>query len=138
MTDETQREAMEKRAREVLAREYERAHSPDIAAAFRAGSWTCFDHPAYLAMLTFVTEAVAAERERAAGLEAEIVRLRGLLIDPGDPAWEDARAVLVVELDKAEMPNHARAVANGDGAYIPSWMTLNLIAQVIRGGSNAD
>jgi hypothetical protein len=59
---------------------------------------------------------------------AEIERLRGLLIDPGDPAWEDARAVLAIELRKAEMPNHARAVENGEGPYIPSWIALNLIA----------
>jgi hypothetical protein len=59
---------------------------------------------------------------------AEIERLRGLLIDPGDPAWEDARAVLAAELRKAEMPNHARAVENGEGPYVPSWIALNLIA----------
>ncbi len=69
--------------------------------------------------------------EAATALEEqsrEIERLRGLLIDPGDPAWEDARGVLAAELRKAEMPNHARAVADAEGAYIPSWMALNLIA----------
>jgi hypothetical protein len=68
---------------------------------------------------------VAAGREEA---RTEIVRLRGLLIDPGDPAWEDARAVLVAELRKADLPDHAAQVADGQGAYVPSWIVLNLIA----------
>lgn len=49
-------------AREMLAIEYERAGSPDIAAAFRAGSWTCHDHPAYRAMVV----ALSTESERTA------------------------------------------------------------------------
>lgn len=59
---------------------------------------------------------------------AEIQRLRGLLIDSGDPAWEDARAVLVAELRKADDPGGARAVAEGEAAFVHSWMVLNLIA----------
>lgn len=72
---------------------------------------------------------VAAGREEG---QAEILRLRGLLIDPGDPAWEDARSVLVAELRKAEMQNHAHAIAEGQGAYIPSWIALNLIAHASK------
>lgn len=41
----------EQEARELLAREYERAGYSDEAAAFRAGKWTCHDHPAYLAII---------------------------------------------------------------------------------------
>lgn len=63
---------------------------------------------------------------------AEIERLRGLLIDPGDPAWEDARAVLAAELRKADRDVHAEAVAHGHGVDVPSWMALNLIAHSRR------
>ena len=62
-------------------------------------------------------------------LEEEITRLRGLLIDPGNPAWEDARAVLVTELRKAELSQDADQVAEGGGAWVPSWIALNLIGQ---------
>lgn len=61
-------------------------------------------------------------------LTQEVERLRGLLIDPGDPAWEDARAVLVDELRKAEMATHADNMAAGHAVQIPSWIALNLIA----------
>lgn len=61
-------------------------------------------------------------------LTQEVERLRGLLIDPGDPAWEDARAVLVAELRKAGMDTHADNVAEGHALQIPSWIALNLIA----------
>lgn len=49
------------RAREVLARAYEAAGYGDEATAFRAGMWTCHDHPALAAMLAFAD----AELERA-------------------------------------------------------------------------
>lgn len=61
--------------------------------------------------------------------KAEIERLRGLLIDPGSPAWEDGRAILAAELRKADLHNHAELVANGEGVYVPSWIALNLIGQ---------
>lgn len=38
------------RARTMLADAYEQAGHPDEAAAFRAGDWTCHDHPALVAM----------------------------------------------------------------------------------------
>lgn len=61
-------------ARETLAEEYDRAGYRDEAAAFRAGRWTCHDHPAIRAMLRFVDltasrgegAAVLAEREACA------------------------------------------------------------------------
>lgn len=49
------------RAREVLARAYEAAGYGDEATAFRAGMWTCHDHPALAAILAFAD----AELERA-------------------------------------------------------------------------
>jgi len=63
---------------------------------------------------------------------AEIDRLRGLLIDPGDQAWEDARAVLVAELRKLVLDRAADAVAESQPAMIPSWLALNLIAHAIK------
>ncbi len=65
---------------------------------------------------------------REAELQAEIERLRALLISPGDPAWEDARGVLVAELRKAGMGTHADNVAVSHAVLIPSWIALNLIA----------
>jgi hypothetical protein len=64
--------------------------------------------------------------------KAEIERLRGLLIDPGSPPWEDARAVLVDELRKAGLDCHADNVAAAHGIEIPSHIALNLIAQAAR------
>ncbi len=61
-------------------------------------------------------------------LTQEVERLRGLLIDPGDPAWEDARAVLAAELRKADMADHADDVVAGRSLHVPSWIALNLIA----------
>lgn len=61
--------------------------------------------------------------------QQEITRLRSLLIDPGSPAWEDARAVLVAELRKAQLHDAAASVAEAGGSYVPSWIALNLIAQ---------
>ena len=63
---------------------------------------------------------------------AEIARLRGLLIDPGNPAWEDARAILAAELDKAGLTDRAASVRHGHADYVPSWIALNLIAQAAR------
>jgi len=63
---------------------------------------------------------------------AEIKRLRGLLIDPGSPPWEDARAILVSEMRKSEMHDHAAWVADGGAALIPSHIALNLIAHAIK------
>lgn len=59
----------------------------------------------------------------------EIERLRGLLIDPGSPPWEDARAVLVAELRKGSYSAAAYQVSNAQGCDIPSYVALNLIAQ---------
>jgi uncharacterized protein (DUF934 family) len=76
--------------------------------------------------------AEAAMQARVAELEAEIARLRGLLIDPGEPAWEDARAVLAAELVRARHPLAADAVAAGDAVMVPSWIALNLIGHASR------
>lgn len=72
---------------------------------------------------------VAAGREEA---QADIVRLRGLLIDPGNPAWEDARAVLVAELRKHGMVTHADNIEAAHGVPVPSWIALNLIAHAAK------
>ena len=58
--------AVSQRARECLATAYEQAGYRDEAAAFRAGDWTCHDHPALVAMMRFEAEIRAGERERAA------------------------------------------------------------------------
>lgn len=65
---------------------------------------------------------------REVELQAEINRLRNLLIDPGAPAWEDARAVLVAEMNKGGYCLHAEYVGNGHPAMVPSHIALNLIA----------
>ena len=64
--------------------------------------------------------------------QAEIKRLRGLLIDPGTPPWEDARAVLVTELRKAGYSTHADNVEAAHGVLIPSDIALNLIAHATK------
>lgn len=69
--------------------------------------------------------------------QTEINRLRGLLVDPGDPAWENMRGILVAELRKAELPDHAASVAEGGGSYIPSWIALNLMATIAKGQAEA-
>jgi hypothetical protein len=58
----------------------------------------------------------------------EVERLRGLLVDPGSPAWEDARTVLVAELRKAGLEKRADRVAEAQPELIPSDIALNLIA----------
>ena len=73
-----------------------------------------------------------SEPRHEAKLQAEIERLRGLLIDPGSPAWEDARAVLVAELRKNGMHTSADHLAVSHGVPIPSWIALNLIAHASR------
>jgi len=90
----------------------------DIAAALRAPTDT-----------GLVGELVEAR--------AEIDRLRGLLINPGDPAWEDARAVLVAELRKLVLDRAADAVAQSEPAMIPSWLALNLIAHAAKAKDQA-
>lgn len=71
--------AVSQRARECLATAYEQAGYRDEAAAFRAGEWTCHDHPALVAMVRFEAEIRADERERAAKVaeSAESWGLRG-------------------------------------------------------------
>jgi hypothetical protein len=64
--------------------------------------------------------------------KAEIERLRGLLIDPGTPPWEDARAVLEFELRKAGLHCHADNIGASHPIEIPSHIALNLIAQAAR------
>jgi hypothetical protein len=64
--------------------------------------------------------------------QAEIQRLRGLLIDPGSPPWEDARALLVTELRKANLDKRADNVAAAHAELIPSDIALNLIAHASR------
>jgi hypothetical protein len=86
--------------------------------------------PSLLAQLTADSAALDAAR-------GEIERLRGLLIDPGDPAWEDARGVLVAELRKNGMDTHADNIAAGHGVTIPSWIALNLIGQARRAALDA-
>jgi len=72
------------------------------------------------------------EPERAvvdelAAANAEIERLRGLLIDPGSPAWEDARNILAAELDKVGMADRAASIRAGYAVFVPSHIALNLI-----------
>lgn len=71
--------AVSQRARECLATAYEQAGYRDEAAAFRAGDWTCHDHPALVAIVRFEAEIRADERERAAKVaeSAESWGLRG-------------------------------------------------------------
>ena len=71
----------------------------------------------------------AAPKVASDTAQIEIERLRGLLIDPGTPPWEDARAVLVTELRKAGYSTHAHNVEAAHGVLIPSDIALNLIAQ---------
>lgn len=76
-------------AREMLAAEYEAAGYRDEAIAFRAGSWTCHDHPALIALtkaLSREEQVRAEERERCArvaDLHAEVSR-RELEVALGD------------------------------------------------------
>jgi len=90
-------------------------------------------------MIEAQAAAIAAYKASApsAALEAEVTRLRGLLIDPGDPAWEDARAVLATELQKADHREEAACVLDAQPCMVPSWITLNLIAQAARTPSAA-
>jgi hypothetical protein len=86
---------------------------------------------AWTAMLA-ASPASPPQGDRVAELEAEVARLRGLLVDPGDPAWEDARPVLVAELRKAHLHYAADRTAEAQPAEVPSWIALNLIAQAAR------
>ena len=70
-------------------------------------------------------------------LRAEVQRLRGLLVDPGSPPWEDARAILVAELRKIGFDTHADNVAAGEGVMLPSYVALNLIALCHRAQQGA-
>jgi hypothetical protein len=63
------------------------------------------------ALATPAPSIVTGSDERAREDAAEIKRLRGLLVDPGSPPWEDARAVLVAELRKAGLDKRAERVA---------------------------
>jgi len=81
---------------------------------------------------TRIEEPSHPEPERAvvddlAAANAEIERLRGLLIDPGSPAWEDARAILAAELRKSGFKGAAKQVLEDEGCNIPSHIALNLI-----------
>jgi hypothetical protein len=75
---------------------------------------------------------LAAAPKVASEAQAEIERLRGLLIDPGMPPWEDARAVLVAELRKAGLDKRAERVAAAQPELIPSDIALNLLAHASR------
>lgn len=86
----------------------------------------CPAHAYYVAFLAHTA------RPDAGDDKAEIERLRGLLIDPGSPPWEDARAVLVAELRKEGLDCHADNIAAAHGIEIPSHIALNLIAQAAR------
>ena len=68
-------EGREVLAREVLAEAYERAGYRDEAAAFRAGSWTCHDHPALAAMLAFSARENADDRAPAL-VKAAVAEMR--------------------------------------------------------------
>lgn len=71
--------AVSQRALECLATAYEQAGYRDEAAAFRAGDWTCHDHPALVAMVRFEAEiradATEVERERAVKVADQRVQL---------------------------------------------------------------
>jgi hypothetical protein len=63
-----------------------------------------------------------------ADAQREIERLRALLVDPGTPPWENARAVLVAEMRKGGYCLPADYVEQGKAAMVPSHIALNLIA----------
>lgn len=63
-------------AREVLANAYERAGYRDEALAFRAGDWTCHDHPAFTAMEQYRAAGVAEAVERAAEIASQWARFQ--------------------------------------------------------------
>jgi len=67
------------------------------------------------------------QTEGLAAANTEIERLRGLLIDPGSPEWEDARTILAAELAKSGFNGAAKQVREGEGCNIPSHIALNLI-----------
>jgi hypothetical protein len=86
--------AVSQRARECLATAYEQAGYRDEAAAFRAGDWTCHDHPALVAMVRFEAEIRADERERAAKVaDAAAARIEPY-IDGGGLVAVSERATL--------------------------------------------
>jgi hypothetical protein len=76
---------IEARARETLADAYEKAGYPDEAAAFRAGKWTCHDHPAYLAILAFREEAITTRDETRARV------MNRILTDDENAIWDMAQ-----------------------------------------------
>ncbi|BCA57666.1 hypothetical protein [Sphingomonas sp. HMP6] len=59
------------RAQECLADAYDKAGYRDEAAAFRAGAWTCYDHPAIAAMLAFAEQSCATDRLAVGEVTAE-------------------------------------------------------------------
>lgn len=79
--------------------------------------------------LCFAEQRARLTTDRSLGAaQAEIERLRGLLVDPGSPPWENARGVLVAELRKSGFNGAAKQIAEGEGTNIPSHVALNLIA----------
>ncbi|WP_147420668.1 hypothetical protein [Sphingomonas sp. PP-CC-1A-547] len=105
----------------------------NMSLAYHANGTNRWDHdrknrnPAWDIIAYSAALTPDATQTREAELQAEIERLRGLLISPGDPAWEDARAVLVAELRKNGMDTHADNIAASHAVSIPSWIALNLI-----------
>ena len=89
-------------------------------------------YPTNRALEQFLFAALASTDMDGAGENAEIKRLRDLLINPGTPPWENARAVLVAELRKAGFNGAAKQVEEGEGCNIPSHVALNLIAHASR------
>lgn len=99
--------AVSQRARECLATAYEQSGHRDEAAAFRAGDWTCHDHPALVAMVRFEAEIRADEQSKAgeqiARLQEEI---RILKIEAGGPPVDDgAKAVSIFDIPMTPIRN---------------------------------
>lgn len=75
----------------MLADAYEQAGYVDEAAAFRAGDWTCHDHPALVAMIIFGQ----AERDDALEQAAKVAdNLGGNRADASRPDHDRGDAVI--------------------------------------------
>jgi len=107
-------------------------HAPGRTIADTTGTpyWQrCSDaDKANAALIVAAVNALEPLLLRLEEAQAEVERLRGLLVDPGSPAWEDARAGLVAELRKADRDWDATALRDGHQVSVPSHIALNLIA----------
>lgn len=110
--------AVSQRARECLATAYEKSGHRDEAAAFRAGDWTCHDHPALVAMMRFEAEIRADERERLTARKGfPILGERGAKVD-----WQ-----LVADHGKQAQANHYQTVERLAERGGLSWCELHAV-----------